>query len=135
LLSMSKWANNKYRSIYERSPLSCRHVFTQLHVEAGIMTNAELIIFDKLFGDYSWHQDVIVYIKTDPEICFERMQRRNRDCEKDVTLEYIKAVDQKHTDMIDYIQKKIPDIKIYVVNGNESVETVYNSVASIIDNL
>ena len=36
LISMSKWKHNDYQSIYERSPLSCRHVFTQLHVDSGV---------------------------------------------------------------------------------------------------
>ena len=133
LISMSKWKNNDYQSIYERSPLSCRHVFTQLHVDSGVLNHEEITIFEKIYKEFSWKQDVIIYIKTDPHVCYERMKKRNRTCENEVSLEYLIDVDKKHATMIAFA--KSIDIKVYEVDGNETAEIVFNKVSSIISSL
>ena len=47
LLSMSKWKNNTYDSLYERSPNSCRWVFAQMQYEKGDICKEEIDLFDK----------------------------------------------------------------------------------------
>ena len=69
------------------------------------------MIFDKLYETFSWDQDVIIYISTDPTVCYERMKKRNRGCEETVSLEYLINLDKKHKDMLDYISIKKPNIK------------------------
>jgi len=133
LYSMSKWKNNNFLSIYERTPMSCRWVFTELQYQDGKMTKEELDLFDKLYKEFSWEQDVLIYIKTDPEICYKRMQERARGCEVGVTLEYLQKLDRMHENMIDYVQKHKPHIKVYGVNGNFGKEEVYRDVLSIIN--
>jgi thymidine kinase len=135
LLSMTNWKNNSYKSLYERSPLSCRYVFTQMQVDKGQISKEELQIFDKLYKILSWDQDVIIYIKTDPNICFERMNKRNRGCESQVSIEYLQHLDKKHEDMLNFIKKEKTSIKIYTINGNDDENTVYNNVKTILDEL
>jgi deoxyadenosine/deoxycytidine kinase len=132
LLSMYKFKDNNYDSLYERSPNSCRHVFTQLQYEQNQMTKEELGIFDKLYNTFGWDQDVIIYIRTDPEVCFERMKQRNRECENEVSLEYLKDLARKHDDMISYLKEKKPNIRIFTVNGNEDKKTVFENVLSMV---
>lgn len=135
LISMSRWAKNEYLSIYERSPMSCRRVFTELHVEEGIMTFNELAIFDRIYKEFAWNQDVIIYVKTDPAICYERMRQRNRICEQDVSLKYLEAIHQKHVEMMEYIERVHHDIRVFVVDGNRDAEEVYKNVLQIINGL
>ncbi len=135
LLSMSKWRENSYDSLYERSPNSCRHIFTQLQFENGDMTAEELLLFDKVFRNFTWDQDVIIYIRTDPEVCYNRMHIRNRECEEKVSLKYLQDLHEKHEHMMEYITQVKPEIRIFVVNGNKDADSVYESVHHILVNL
>lgn len=133
LYSMSKWKNNNFLSIYERTPMSCRWVFTELQYQEGKMTKEEVNLFDKLYKEFSWEQDVLIYIKTDPEICYQRMLERARGCEVGVSLEYLQKLDRMHENMIEYVKSHKPNIKVYGVNGNYGKEEVYNDVLSIVN--
>lgn len=135
IMSMYKWKNNNFKALYERSPNSCKYVFKEIQQEDGTITKQESELFNKLFEQFSWDQDVIIYIKTDPEICFERMQQRGRKCENNVSLEYLKIIDKKYDEMIKLFQKEKKHIKIYIVDGNKKTEEVYDIVSKIISNL
>jgi thymidine kinase len=132
IMSMFKWKTNQYDSLYERSPNSCRWIFTQMQYEQGDITKEEIDLFDKLLQTFSWDQDCIIYIKTDPEVCFERMKHRNRHCEEKVPIEYLLNLDKKHTDMMDYIKNTKPNIKIITVDGNKDEDTVYKNILDIL---
>lgn len=133
LMSMFQWKNNDYNSIYERSPCSCRYIFTQLQYEQNKMSKEELDLFDSLFSLLKWEQDIIIYIKTSPEICYKRMNIRNRGCEEKVSLQYLQDIDRKHCDMLEYIKLTKTHITIYEVNGDDDTEKVYNNVLNIIN--
>lgn len=133
IMSMSEWKNNTFNAIYERSPNSCRHVFTQLMHDDSILCDEELALFDKLFNTFGWDQDVIIYVRTPPEICFERMHKRGRDCEVGgVSLEYLKKLDKKHEDMMNYIRQNKPSIKIIEIDGVASADDVFHNVLNIL---
>jgi deoxyadenosine/deoxycytidine kinase len=134
LNTYSQWTNNSFKGIYERSPISCREVFTKLQYESGKMTEYEFKLYNDFFQKMSWVPDVVIYVKTDPEVCLQRMQSRGRHCEDGVPIEYLRGVHDKHELMIsnsDYKNKTV----IHVVDGNRDKEAVYAEVMSIINNL
>lgn len=133
LLSMSKWGNNEFLSIYERSPLSCLEVFSQLQLDDGSMTQAEMDIFLRLYQEFGWSQDVVIYLDTAPDVCFRRMQSRDRLCETGVTLEYLVKVHEKHLEMVEGLKTKCA--KLFIVDGNKSSDDVYYDVLEIITKL
>lgn len=133
MTSFHEWKYNTFPAIYERSPLSCRKVFTQLNHESGHMHHLELMVFDKIYKELSWNPDALIYIQTDPNICVSRMRERARECEKDVPLEYIEKVHQKYEDMIDSIHSS--SMKVFIVNGNRDKNEVYEEVKSIVSAL
>ena len=131
LLSMSQWKDNKYVAFYERSPLSCRRVFTELAYKNKQLTKEELDIFDVLYKTYAWDQDIIIYIKTDPDVCYDRMKARNRNCEETVSLQYLKDLNVMHDEMIQYVSNSKTFIKIYTINGNNNADMVYEDVIKL----
>lgn len=135
LYSMSRWRHNAFDSIYERSPSSCRHVFTQLQYEDGLIDKKELDLFDKLFAEFGWDQDVVIYVKTDPRVCYDRMKKRGRECEDTVPLEYLEKLDKKHDDMLKLIQNDKPHIQVFVVDGNQDAQSVYKEVMRILKDI
>lgn len=133
MTSFHEWKNNMFPAIYERSPLSCRKVFTQLNYETGHMHQLELMVFDKIYKELCWNPDALIYIRTDPDICASRMRERARECEKDVPLEYIQKVHEKYEDMIASVHPS--NMKVFVVNGNRDKNEVYEEVKSIVSAL
>jgi deoxyadenosine/deoxycytidine kinase len=132
LCSYSEWINNKFNAIYERSPYTCRYVFTELQVEENQIHPLELKVFDKIFEQMSWKPDIIIYIKTNPEICYNRMTTRGRACEEKVPLDYLIKLDKMHDKYINNIKKTV---NVYEIDGNNDEETVYNDVMKILVNV
>lgn len=126
LLSFNQWANNKFLALYERSPISNKYVFADLQKDEGKMNELEYKLFDEIYQKLSWCPDKIIYIRTDPEVCMERMTRRARDCESKVPFEYIKAIHEKYEKI--YIDGSLSDTQIVVVNGNQEFDKVYKDV-------
>lgn len=127
LMSFNNWSDNKFFSIYERSPVSNRYVFAQLQRDQGKMNDLELELFDALYKKLSWEPDVLIYIRTDPKVSMERMNTRGRECENTVPFEYLQAVHDKY--------EKVMKGQRYIVDGNRSHDLVYKDVLDIITQL
>jgi deoxyadenosine/deoxycytidine kinase len=127
LLSFHKFKNNDFASLYERSPLSTRYIFCELQFEQGDMTEIEFKLFNEIFKQLCWIPDLIIYIKTTPEVSMERMRKRNRDCENNVSFAYIKAVHDKYEELV-----KSNKYNIKIIDGNQTPEQVYNDAIEII---
>jgi len=52
----------------------------------------------------------LVYLKTDPKICLERVNKRMREGESTITYEYLEKLDKYHSDMITNTQCDILQI-------------------------
>lgn len=115
-------------AIFERSPISCRYVFASLQEDEECMNNYEQKVLDKVYKSVSWEPDIIVYIQTTPEVCFERMKKRNRPSEECVDFDYICKVHDK------YEKLRLICPKMIVVNGDQSSEEVYEQVLDILVN-
>jgi deoxyadenosine/deoxycytidine kinase len=135
LMSFSKWrANNNFLGLYERSPLSNRYVFTELQQ----LNPLEQRLYEQVYDQVAWVPDVIIYIRTDPEVSMERMQKRARDCESNVPLEYLKLVHEKYEKMfkppreyfsyLDHQYTGGKQCRIILVDGNRDAEAVYKDV-------
>lgn len=128
LNTYSRWKNNDYTAVYERSPVSCKHVFTQLQKDSAKLTDYEYRLFNEIYDKIAWVPDVMIYVKTDPKVCFQRMQDRGRECESTVSLDYLQGVHDKHEAMFQHI-----NTRAYIVDGNQDKTTVYNDVYMIIN--
>lgn len=145
LSTYSKWkdvsvapGNNKV--IFERSPVTCKQVFTGLHIDNGVITSYEYNLYNSIYDKLAWAPDVMIYLRTEPSICLERMQTRARECEKGVPLEYLQGVHQKHEVMVKTLENNAfafsnNKIIVFTVDANRPKDDVYESVINIIDSL
>lgn len=131
LMTYHQWRNNRFKALYERCPMSSKCVFSQLQYESGLMTKFENDLYQQYYDNLAWEPDVVIYIRTPPEVCHQRMNSRGRECEANVPLDYLQKVHDKYEELCKVIDQK--QIKLHIVDGNQDMDTVYQNVCNIID--
>lgn len=89
----------------ERSLFSTRYVFVENSHKNGDLTSLEYAVLSEWFDFIISTQkkvevDLFVYLRAPPEICFERIQKRNRKEETGVPYEFIKSLHTLHEDWL-----------------------------------
>ena len=130
--------------IMERSLWSSHHVFAKnTHEEKGI-TSVEYNILEsyyKLLSEKLIKESKsnalpfkILYIKTDPIVCYERLRIRNRKAEDTVSLEYLTKIHNNYEKWIASISNANPS-HVSIVDGNLSKYNVAREIEIIISSL
>lgn len=89
--------------VVDRSLFSSYHVFCQALYHDGKLTIIELEILTqlmKMFEDhlllYGYEFYYHIYLYTDPEVCLERIRKRARAEEVNISLDYLKQLHEHH---------------------------------------
>ena len=125
LLTFNEWKENNFPAIYERNPQSCRYVFTENNFESGHLHPLQMEVFKKIYERLAWVPDILIYIRTDPQICYKRMQERGRNCESSVSLDYLQKIHDKY-------EKLMMDSHVHIIDGNRDKDEVYVEVLKIV---
>jgi deoxyadenosine/deoxycytidine kinase len=90
--------------ICERSLMTDYKVFAKTLHEDGDMTDVEMFVYNE------WHNLVRntfnipiigqVYLQTPPEMCLDRIQKRARQGENSISLNYLSKIHQKHEEWL-----------------------------------
>ena len=84
--------------ITERSVFTDREIFAKMLRDSGKMNAIEADVylrwFDELVGDLT--VDGIVYVRTSPEVCEQRIAKRARAGESQIEFEYLNTCDSYH---------------------------------------
>lgn len=112
----------------ERSPLSCKEVFTRLGFNSDHLTANEWNLFTQLEADHGWKPDVLIYLKSNPNTCMERMKARNRAAEAPVTKDHLTRLQLAHVNMLRYYEGHL-----HVVDATQSPDAVYHRVKGILE--
>lgn len=90
--------------ICERSILTDKNVFVKNAIMNSMFDELEkncyIRWFDWLEGKFHKKPSGIIYLRTSPEKCYERMRKRNRDGEETVSLEYLKDIHERHDEWL-----------------------------------
>jgi len=115
--------------LLERSIQNNRFCFLELAKREKSLSSPELNVL------YSWYDflddkmgldlDLIVYLRTDPEVSHERMRKRGRDEESSVPLEFLTNLHQVYEDWL--IDQKFgpPEVPVMVMDANQSKEEIF----------
>jgi len=87
--------------IIERSPISNIMIFGQMLYDDKIIGEAEFSILKYMVNGLMMPVDKIVYLRSTPEECMERVQIRNREGEEDIELNYLQNIHDKHETWLD----------------------------------
>ncbi|XP_044310590.1 deoxycytidine kinase 2-like [Varanus komodoensis] len=115
---------------FERSIYSDRYVFASNSFESGDINETEWAIYQDLHAwllnqfDSSLELDGIIYLRTTPEKCMERLKHRGREEEQGIPLEYLENLHYKHETWLHERTMKVDfdnlrDIPILVLEVNE----------------
>lgn len=116
--------------IVERSVFSDRYCFAKNAYEMGLMSALEWKLYQEWFGwlveGYMKKPSAFIYLRTDPQVCYERMVKRNRSDESTVTFEYLHLLNNRHEDWLVHRKEGtefLGDVPVLVLECNEDFES------------
>ena len=140
------WIQEKSNSIIlmERSPYFIKNVFIEKAYEDNTINEEEyknMLALHKR-TDKLWKPEGYIYLRSNPEQCFNRIKKRAREAEKNIKLEYIKRIHELHEDKyneaiknnkniicIDVESKSIADICSEIISStiySNLIDQIYN---------
>ena len=136
LISIKNELKNNYDIIFtERSILTDRNVFAKMLYDDGKINEIEFKIYNKWFDEFvnDFPEIEFIYLKTDPEIAFNRIIKRGRTGEN-IPLEYLKKCHKYHEEWLEqYTSKCVLDCNTDIEENpniiDEWIETIYNYIS------
>lgn len=114
---------SKYVIITERSLYTDKLVFAKMLYDSGKIEHVNYQIYLSWFETFSDEFPVhkIVYVKAKPEICHERIHKRAREGEENISLDYLKSCDKYHEQMLNAKFSDNISTPQMVLNGNVNI--------------
>jgi deoxyadenosine/deoxycytidine kinase len=108
--------------ISERSLYTDKYVFAKMLYETRKIEDVNYQIYCKWFDTFVKDYPIsgIIYVKTDPEICHDRIAKRSRVGESSIPLDYLVSCNKYHDDMLD-IEKELMSKNQLVLDGNVDI--------------
>ncbi len=131
-----------FNVIMERSIYSGHYCFSLNGYQNGFFTQLEWQIYNNWI-DFLLHKKCkpphgFIYLKADPQICFDRVKKRNRISEKKITLAYLRQIDYWHERFLvqkEGIANNLKTIPVLILDCThdfiENEENMYKHVAKL----
>lgn len=118
-------------NVIERSPISNKYIFGKMLKEDGFLHEKEYDIIGKVNEIAGWTPNLIIVLLCDPDVCFERIKKRNRQGENIPSIGYLKALHQKHLELGD----ELDEIQTFYIDTTHKLpEEIQKDVVNIICN-
>lgn len=111
--------------VCERSPWESYNIFSKMLVDEGDMTVDEFELYDKVYKSIAWKPDVFIYLQTTPQTCYDRIQKRNRNCENNIDISYLNNLHRLYEGM--YTRTAV------CINADRDIDSVYSDVKSVLE--
>ena len=122
---------HKDDALIERSIYTDRNVFAKTCREDGLIGDIEwddyVSWFDWLTTEFQVQPKGFVYLRCEPEVSLERIKKRNRSGEENISLEYLKKLHAKHDEWLLNSQK----VLVLDVNEDNTPEKLEDMVSQI----
>jgi deoxyguanosine kinase len=112
-MNKDKYQGENLIFVTERGTHTDKHVFAKMLFDTGQIEDVNYQIYTKWFDAFAndFAVDKIIYIRTPPEICRERIAKRQREGESIIELEYLQQCHVYHDTMMENLQG-IPQLNI-----------------------
>jgi len=118
-----KNSSNPFVIITERSLYTDKMVFAKMLYDTGKIEHVNYQIYLNWFDTFSDEFPVhkVVYVKTAPEKCHERILKRSREGEDNIPLSYLKSCSFYHDNMLDKNLKDCVCETQLILDGNVNI--------------
>ena len=102
--------------ICERSIYTDKYVFAKMLYQQGHINEIEWQTYNYWFDTFKEKTklNMVIYVNTNPEICFERIKKRNRTGESNIPIDYLKHCHRLHNEWLDSNNEEV----VIPFNGN-----------------
>jgi deoxyadenosine/deoxycytidine kinase len=125
--------------ITERSLYTDKFVFAKMLHDMKKIEDVNYQIYTKWFDTFAQECPIhrCVYVKTDPEICHERIMKRSRTGEDSIPLDYLTSCDEYHKSMIFKILPMFERASedVIVLDGNIDIYSNPSELTNWIDQI
>ena len=106
--------------ISERSLFTDRFVFAKMLFDSGNIELINYTIYLSWFNTFSkdFKVNKVIYVNTEPHVCYERIEKRSRTGESNIPLDYLQNCHKYHTDMLDVNSDDCVCKDQLILNGN-----------------
>ena len=104
------WLCSKKGAVQDRSLFEDR-IFAKILMDMGCMEKQDFDTYLELFDNMKNNirlPNFIIYLHVTPEVSMERIRMRSRECEKDISFDYIQRLYNEYEQFINDISKVIP---------------------------
>lgn len=118
-----------YRLI-ERSIYSGHYCFAHNSYHSGGMTSIEWSVYNH------WYSFLLrnkckaplgfIYLKSTPEVCLERIRKRNRSGENNISVDYLKQIDERHNEFLlnkNGVTSDLKQVPVLTLDSNQPFAT------------
>ena len=136
LMSISKIFNTpeypkKTTNIVERNAETRYQLFMKEMFNIGNLTRIELNTLRQLSNMLiNWSPDIIIYINTNPQICFERIKSRSRNGEETIPIQLLESLHNNHQEYIENM--RLRGIKIHIIDGSQTPQLILANCIQIL---
>ncbi|XP_031563958.1 thymidine kinase 2, mitochondrial-like [Actinia tenebrosa] len=138
LMQVHKKPHTKPIKMIERSVYSGYYCFENNLCVSGLMTGLEHSAhnhwFDWITKQEKPDLDLIIYLRTSPEKCMERVKMRHRDEETSVSMDLLNALHERHESWLIREEHPLP-APVLVVDGNKTLDEMYKYYDTNCDSL
>lgn len=115
--------------VLERSVFSDRYCFAKNAHEQGFISALEWKLYQEWFSwlvdNYVSKPSGFIYLRGEPNVCHERLKKRNRSEEKGVPFDYLNQLHQKHDSWLlkkEAVAPYLKDVPVLTVECNQEFE-------------
>ena len=139
LVALKEAINNNPGAIIitERSLYTDKMVFAKMLYDSGKIEHITYQIYLNWFDTFSQEFPVhkVIYVKTDANVCYQRIAKRSRDGEANIPLSYLENCSNYHDNMLnEFTSKKICTEQL-ILNGNVDIYENKMQLETWIDNI
>ena len=116
--------NDMEITFIERSPFTLQNMFGSLLLEDNMLSKLEYELCQEYIDILGWKPDKIIYLKTDPMICIQRILQRHRDGESKISMDYLEKLHNKHEEVLLGNDFKKSNIDLYTIDANGTIDNV-----------
>jgi len=125
---------DKILILMERSPFFIKNTFISSSYKNKYINESEYNILMELYNktDNIWNCNRYIYLQSEPEKCMKRIKMRGRECEKNITLDYITELSKLHDDNYKLGIENNKDILIINIE-NKDIEEIAEIILNYIN--